>query len=68
MGLKVSQVVKDDSGSRWSIPSDLYTPIRQDAVLLKTGGENEAAKAYLEFLKGEEARKIIESFGYGVGG
>ena len=63
-----SQVVKDDSGSRWSIPSDLYTPIRQDAVLLKNGGENEAAKAYLEFLKGEEARKIIESFGYGVGG
>jgi len=64
----LSQVVKDDSGSRWSIPSDLYAPIRQDAVLLKTGAENEAAKAYLEFLKGKEARKIIESFGYGVGG
>ena len=63
-----SQVVKNDSGSRWPIPSDLYGPIRQDAVLLKKGAENEAAKAYLEFLKGEEAREIIESFGYGVGG
>ena len=42
----------------------LYPPIRQDAVLLKKGADNEAAKAFLDFLKGPEARAIIERFGY----
>ena len=44
--------------------ADLYTPIRQDAVLLKKGASNAAAKAFLAFLKGPEARAIIEKFGY----
>ncbi|TCM82706.1 molybdate ABC transporter substrate-binding protein [Rhodovulum steppense] len=63
----LSQVVADDAGSRWMIPQDLYTPIRQDAVLLKTGAENEAATAYVDFLKGPEARAIIEKYGYAPG-
>jgi molybdate transport system substrate-binding protein len=35
-------------------------------VLLKRGATNEAAKAFLTFLRGPEARAIIESFGYAV--
>jgi len=31
-----SQVAHDTSGSRWMVPQNLYSPIRQDAVLLKT--------------------------------
>ncbi|MBK5933146.1 molybdate transport system substrate-binding protein [Rhodovulum imhoffii] len=60
----LSQVLDDESGSRWMVPQDLYAPIRQDAVLLERGAENEAARAYLAFLKGPEARMIIEKFGY----
>lgn len=63
----LSQVVADESGSRWMIPQDLYTPIRQDAVLLKTGEDNAAAVAYFDFLKGPEARAIIEKYGYAPG-
>ena len=48
------------------MPQDLYAPIRQDAVLLKKGENDEASKAFLEFLKGPEARAIIEKFGYGL--
>lgn len=44
----------------------LYAPIRQDAVLLLPGADDEVAKAFLAFLKGEKAREIIAAFGYGV--
>ena len=53
-------------GSRWDVPQDLFAPIRQDAVLLKPGADNAAARAFLEFLKSDPAREIIGRFGYGV--
>ena len=55
------------AGTRWEVPQNLYSPIRQDAVLFKTGANSEASKAFLDFLKGPEARAIIERFGYGLG-
>jgi molybdate transport system substrate-binding protein len=54
------------AGSQWLVSESLHTPIRQDAVLLKRGANDEASKAFLTFLKGPEARAIIESFGYTV--
>jgi molybdate transport system substrate-binding protein len=51
-------------GTRWLVPGNLHSPIRQDAVLLKRGANEEASKAFLAFLKGPEARAIILSFGY----
>jgi molybdate transport system substrate-binding protein len=62
----LSQVINNNSGSRWLVPQELYTPIRQDAVLLRQGEGNAAAKAFLEFLKGPEAHAIIEKYGYSV--
>jgi molybdate transport system substrate-binding protein len=53
-------------GSRWDVPQELFKPIRQDAILLKAGAENPAARAFLDFLKSPEARDVIERFGYGV--
>ena len=66
----VSQVSKDGkltSGSGWVVPEKYYNAIRQDAVLLKNGKNAEAAKEFLEFLKGPEAAKIKEAYGYGAG-
>ena len=63
----LSQLAGNPGGSRWLVPQTLYTPIRQDAVLLKKGAVNEAATAFLSFLKGPEARAIIEKYGYEVG-
>jgi molybdate transport system substrate-binding protein len=53
-------------GSSWNVPQDLYEPIRQDAVLLKRGADNEAARAFVEFLKSAEVRAIIQKYGYAV--
>ena len=50
----------------WLVPADLYAPIRQDAVLLEAGADNPAAKAFLDFLRGEQARAVIEAAGYAV--
>lgn len=61
----LSQVIKA-GGSRWLVPQALYTPILQDAVLLKKGADSAAAKAFLDFLKGPEARSVIEAYGYGL--
>ncbi len=63
----LSQVINKDEGSRWVVPDNLYATIAQDAVLLKQGEGNPAAKAFLTFLKGPRARAVKEKYGYGVG-
>lgn len=63
----LSQVMKEgklSAGSGWVVPADLYTPIRQDAVLLNRGKDNIAATALLDYLKSERAAAIIKSYGY----
>lgn len=57
---------KPTPGSYWAVPANLYGEIRQDAVLLKAGADNPAAKALLEYLKSEAAKKLIREFGYGL--
>ncbi|HZA66092.1 MAG TPA: molybdate ABC transporter substrate-binding protein [Geminicoccaceae bacterium] len=61
-----SQVVSANAGSRWEVPADLYEPIRQDALLLQKGADSQAAKAFIEFLRGPEAAPIIAKYGYGT--
>ena len=62
----LSQLAKVTDGTRWLAPQALYTPIRQDAVLLKTGADDPTSKAFVAFLKGPGARAIIEKYGYGL--
>ncbi len=64
--IALSQLAGKEGGSRWLVPQTLHAPIRQDAVLLKTGASNEAATAFMAFLRGGEARAIIERYGYAV--
>lgn len=63
----MSQVLeggKLKEGSMWVIPQASYDPIRQDAVLLKKGGGNEAAKALLQLLQSPNIKDLIRSYGY----
>jgi molybdate transport system substrate-binding protein len=48
-------------GSFWEVPQSLYTPIKQQAVLLK---DKEAARVFLSFVRSDEALKIIHDYGY----
>ncbi|NQD80753.1 molybdate ABC transporter substrate-binding protein, partial [Pseudomonas sp. CrR14] len=63
----LSQVYKDGqitSGSAWVVPETMYQPIRQDALILKKGADNPAAKALVDYLKGPKAAEIIKAYGY----
>lgn len=62
----LSQVINEKGGSSWVIPQEDYAPIRQDGVLLNRGENNEAAKAFVEFLKGPDAVEIIKKYGYSL--
>src|SRR5271163_3549338 len=62
----LSQLHAVTEGTRWEVPANLFSPIRQDAVLLRTGANSEASKAFLAFLQGPEAKAIIEQFGYAL--
>ena len=64
--IALSQLTGKSDGSRWIVPQTLYNLIRQDAVLLRKGSSNEAATAFMTFLKGAEARASIEKYGYAI--
>ena len=51
-------------GSAWIVPPDLYEPIKQDAIMLNAGRGNLAADSLMEFLRGDQARSVMRSFGY----
>lgn len=51
-------------GSLWAVPASMHDPVYQQAILLKPGLANSAAKQFLEYLRGFAAKKIIQSYGY----
>ncbi|MBK1850797.1 molybdate ABC transporter substrate-binding protein [Marinobacter sp. 1-4A] len=62
----LSQVRAWDSqgGSLWMIPQSYYSPINQQAILLTRSESNQAAHQWIEFLRSDTAKNIIEEFGY----
>ncbi len=51
-------------GSGWLVPTHLYQPLRQDALLLTRAKDNPAALALLAFLKTQATRAQIRALGY----
>ena len=67
--IALSQVMADGqmtNGSAWVVPSNLHDPIRQDAAILAKGRNQPAARALVEYLKGDKAAAIIKSYGYAL--
>ena len=60
----LSQVAGTRGDSRWVVPASLHSPIEQQAVLLKPGADDPAARAFLAYLKGPQARAVIRRYGY----
>ena len=51
--------------SYWPVPARDYTPLQQQAVLLRRAKDNAAAAAFLRFLKTAQTRAAIRRYGYG---
>ena len=60
---QIKQPSAEMSGSYWEVPQSMYRPIEQQAVILK---ESEAARQFWNYLKGQDARRVIEAYGYGI--
>lgn len=69
--IALSQLMVDGSlekGNAWLVPRELYSPIRQDAVLIQQAESCQACAELLRFLNSSSTQRIIESFGYTVEG
>jgi len=53
-----------ERGSWWQVPAAMHDPIDQQAVLLKAGHKNDAARAFLTFLQSPQAIAIVHELGY----
>ncbi|MEA1890208.1 MAG: molybdate ABC transporter substrate-binding protein [Pseudomonadota bacterium] len=51
------------NGSHWKIPQALYTPIEQQAVLIK---DSKAGRDFLSYMQSPEALMIIKNYGYEI--
>ncbi len=51
-------------GRYFEIPADSYPPLEQGAILTKMGATKPLAKAYLDFLRSPDARKIFDRYGF----
>ena len=51
-------------GSMWLVPDNLYTPIRQDAVVIATTKAGKAATEFVDYLASDKARVVIKAYGY----
>jgi molybdate transport system substrate-binding protein len=67
--LAMSQVLQEGklkNGSMWVVPQTLYSPIRQNAVLLDRGTNNAAAVALVKLLHSANIKNLIRSYGYDI--
>ncbi|BAU56386.1 molybdenum ABC transporter [Halorhodospira halochloris] len=53
-------------GSFWRPPAELFSPIEQQAVILKRAEDHNAAREFTDWLRGDEARDMIEQAGYAI--
>ena len=58
---QIKQQDDSEKGSYWITPQAMYTPIEQQAVLLKEG---QAARTFLAFVRSPEILQLIHDYGY----
>lgn len=59
---------KDTGKHYWLVDKSLYSPIRQQAVLVKEAEQNKAAQQFIDYLKSPQGRAAIKTFGYSLQG
>ena len=51
-------------GKSWQIPAEMYPTIEQAAVAIKTARNKKAAREFLNFVRSEPGRRILEQYGF----
>jgi molybdate transport system substrate-binding protein len=63
IALSLTHAESMKNGERWEIPASYYPPILQKAVIVSASKNKAAAQTFLEFVKSDEGRKILSSYG-----
>jgi len=64
--LALSNGMKD--GQIWEVPAEMYPPIHQGAVVLKSAKNKTTARAFLDFVKSAAGHEILQKHGFAVPG
>src|SRR5574341_1135483 len=54
------------AGKYWEIPAEAHPPLEQGAVIVKSAKSQEAAKAFLEFLRSSGGKEVMKRYGFVV--
>ena len=57
----LSQVIQEEKKNYWLIPNQYHNPIKQDAVILKTGDH---CSRFVKYIKSDDVKLILKSYGY----
>jgi molybdate transport system substrate-binding protein len=55
-----------DKGRYWTVPLDAYPTLNQAAVVLSKSKQQDAARRFLEFLRGPEATSLLTGYGFSL--
>lgn len=64
LSLALSPAMKD--GHRWLVPENLYPPLDQSVVILKSSANKAASKSFLEFLHTPDAQSALSRYGFAL--
>jgi molybdate transport system substrate-binding protein len=62
LSLAIAPAMKS-KGTYWEIPAEAHPPLAQGAVILKSSKNQEAARQFLEFIKGPNGQEIMKRYG-----
>ncbi len=65
LSLAVAPAMKS-KGTYWEVPAETHPPLEQGAVILKSSKQQESAKQFLAFIKGERGQEIMKRYGFTV--
>jgi molybdate transport system substrate-binding protein len=65
LSLALAPTMKD-RGRFWEVPGDAYPPLEQGAVIVKGASHQEAARAFLGFLRSPDGREVMRRYGFTV--
>ena len=64
LSLALSPNMKKENGNYFLIPESSHQPLVQGVVIMRQAEENDLAKKFLEFVKGDTAMAILQHFGF----
>jgi molybdate transport system substrate-binding protein len=53
-------------GRYWTVPQEAYPTLNQSAVVLSKSKQMDAAKKFLEFVRGPESSSLLKSYGFSL--